>query len=204
MATVRRSWTARLRLRQTGQDSEAAPPCGSHLPSHGLEATSDPLASTVPSRFVCYDLSIPPWVSSRTASFVPIEPELTAAADALRKRKAAVSRLLRRVGAVARPTPVTPPATASPPQSARPESPKKSPPKTPKKSPSTPTSNPGKGGKADGEDEEKEQGLGSPKKGKKKKKKKKKATLANEGNPHHIDKCMSTSPRRARASSNQS
>lgn len=117
--------------------------------------------------------------------------ELTPAADALRKRKAAVSRLLRRVGAVARPTPVTPPATASPPQSARPESPKKSHPKTPKKSPSTPTSNPGKSGKAEGEDEEKEQG--SPKKGKKKKKKKKKATLANEGNPHHIDKCRSTS-----------
>lgn len=81
------------------------------------------------------------------------------------------------------------------PTQSRPESPRKSPPKTPKRSPGTSsTSNStapeGGGGDADADDAKENEVAGTPpKKGKKKKKKKKKATLANEGNPHHIDKC---------------
>lgn len=112
---------------------------------------------------------------------------LTPAADALRQRKAAVARLLRRVGAVARPTP--PPVST--PQS-RPDSPKRTP-KAPKAGTPSAASSPGKPAAAPAEDEEKDPSA-SPKKGKKKKKKKKKATLANEGNPHHIDKCESPRP----------
>lgn len=124
--------------------------------------------------------------------------KLTPAADALRKRKAAVARLLRRVGAVARPAPVTPPSTiCSPPQPVSQlgsSSPKKPPSKAAKRSATGPNT-PGKAHEANaqedgnGKEKEKEKEKESPKKSKRKKKKKKKATLANEGNPHHIDKC---------------